>query len=59
MNWFESKYNNLDLADVLSDYHKDVHGFRLRMDGESRLTLVRELENLDRYVAAHDSREFA
>jgi hypothetical protein len=40
------------LADILSDYHKDVHGFRLRMAGSPRAELVEELDRLDRYAEA-------
>ena len=44
--WNDSKYSNDDLADILSDYHKDVHGFRLRMAGSPRDELVAELDRL-------------
>ena len=47
--WNDSKYSNDDLADILSDYHKDVHGFRLRMAGSPRDELVAELDRLDQY----------
>ena len=50
--WNDSKYSNDDLADILSDYHKDVHGFRLRMAGSPRAELVEELDRLDRYAEA-------
>jgi hypothetical protein len=52
MDWFNSKYSDQDLAEILSDYHKSVHGFRLRMNGTDRCSLVRELEALDSTVAA-------
>lgn len=52
MDWFNSNYSNSDLADILSDYSKSVFGFRTRMYGEGRCTLVRELESLDATVAA-------
>jgi hypothetical protein len=52
-NWNDSKYSNDDLADILSDYHKDVHGFRLRMAGSPRAELVAELDRLDQYREAH------
>lgn len=46
-NWFESKYSNEELADILSDYSKDVLGFRVREYGAGRCTLARQLENMD------------
>ena len=52
MDWFNSRYSDSDLADILSDYSKSVFGFRTRMYGEGRCTLVRELERLDATVAA-------
>jgi hypothetical protein len=51
MDWFNSRYSDADLADILSDYSKSVHGFRTRMYGSGRCTLVRELESLDAEVA--------
>lgn len=48
MDWFNSSYSNSDLAEILSDYHKAVTGYRLRLQGQGRCTLVRELEQLDR-----------
>jgi len=50
--WNDARYSNDELADILSDYHKDVHGFRLRMAGSPRAELVEELDRLDRYVEA-------
>jgi len=47
--WNDSKYCNDELADILSDYHKSVHGFRLRMAGSPRTELVAELDRLDQY----------
>jgi len=52
MDWYTSNYSDADLADILSDYHKSVHGHRLRMAGAGRCTLARELESLDATVAA-------
>jgi hypothetical protein len=54
--WNDARYSNEELADILSDYHKDVHGFRLRMAGSPRAELVEELDRLDRYAEA-DSRD--
>lgn len=51
MDWFNSRYSDSDLADILSDYSKSVFGFRTRMFGAGRCTLVRELEQLDTTVA--------
>lgn len=48
--WNDPKYTNDDLAGILSDYHKDVYGFRLRMFIEPREALVEALESLDRFV---------
>ena len=39
-----------ELVDVLSDYHKDVFGFRLRMNGEPREAVIAELVYLDNYM---------
>ena len=50
--WNDARYSNEELADILSDYHKDVHGFRLRMAGSPRAELVEELDRLDRYAEA-------
>jgi hypothetical protein len=50
--WNDARYSNDELADILSDYHKDVHGFRLRMAGSPRAELVEELDRLDRYADA-------
>ena len=50
--WNDARYSNDELADILSDYHKDVHGFRLRMAGSPRAELVEELDRLDRYSEA-------
>ena len=50
--WNDARYSNDELADILSDYHKDVHGFRLRMAGSPRAELVKELDRLDRYSEA-------
>jgi hypothetical protein len=52
-DWFKSRYSDSDLAEILSDYHKSVHGFRKRMHGAGRCTLVRELESLDAYSARY------
>jgi len=51
MDWFNSNYSDSDLAEILSDYSKSVHGFRTRMYGAGRCTLAHELEQLDATVA--------
>ena len=51
MDWFNSRYSDSDLAEILSDYSKSVFGYRNRMHGAGRCTLVRELESLDTTVA--------
>lgn len=48
MNWDLMEYD--ELADILSDYHKDVFGYRLRMYGEDREVLISELKKLDAYM---------
>lgn len=50
MDWFNSRYSDMDLAEIISDYSKAVHGVRTRMFGHSRCTLVRELDLLDMTV---------
>ena len=52
-DWFKSRYSDAELAEILSDYHKSVHGFRKRMHGAGRCTLVKELELLDAYSARY------
>ena len=52
MDWFNSRYSDSDLAEILSDYSKSVFGFRTRMYGAGRCSLVRELELLDATVSA-------
>ena len=44
--WNDARYSNDELADILSDYHKDVHGFRLRMAGLPPETRVEEILTL-------------
>lgn len=46
--WDTYEYD--ELVDTLSDYHKDVHGFRLRMYGESREAVIAALDSLDSYM---------
>lgn len=50
MDWFNSRYSDSDLAEILSDYSKSVFGFRTRMFGSGRCTLALELERLDATV---------
>lgn len=49
--WMNLKSSTDELADVLSDYHKDTHGVRLRMAGESREAICTALAMLDLYHA--------
>jgi hypothetical protein len=51
MDWFNSRYSDADLAEILSDYSKSVFGYRNRMHGAGRCTLAHELESLDTTVA--------
>ena len=46
--WNEYEYD--DLVAVLSDYSKDVHGYRLRMNGESRENIIKALDGIDAYM---------
>lgn len=39
-----------ELVNVLSDYHKEVFGTRLRMNGESREAIINELVKIDNYM---------
>lgn len=47
--WDTWEYN--ELVDTLSDYHKDVFGVRLRMNGEPKEVIVSELDRIDTYMA--------
>ena len=51
--WNEYDYD--ELCDILSDYHKDVHGFRCRMYGEPKEAVIAKLESLDAYMEAMKS----
>lgn len=46
--WDTWEYN--ELCDILSDYHKDVFGYRLRMFGEPKEAIVAELDRIDQYM---------
>jgi hypothetical protein len=46
-NWNDPKFTDVELAEILSDYHKDVHGCRLNMLGEPRDQIISALESLD------------
>lgn len=46
--WDNYEYD--ELVDTLSDYHKDVFGYRKRMYGASREALIEELNSLDNYM---------
>lgn len=50
MDWFTCMSSNAELAEIVSDYSKDVYGFRTRMHGAGRCSLVRQLELLDAHV---------
>lgn len=43
-------YDYDELVSVLSDYSKDVQGFRLRMNGEPREVIINALVGLDNYM---------
>ncbi len=44
----ECSYN--ELLEILSEYHKEVHGTPLRMDGQPLETVIAELDALDAYT---------
>lgn len=46
--WDTYEYD--ELVDTLSDYHKDVHGFRMHMNGQPREDVIYELDLLDLYM---------
>ena len=46
--WNEYEYD--ELVNTLSDYHKDVYGFRLRMYGEPKEAVVAALDSIDSYM---------
>ena len=46
--WDTYEYD--ELVSVLSDYHKDVFGFRLRMNGEPREAVIAALDSVDAYM---------
>ena len=46
--WDSYEYD--ELVNNLSDYSKDVMGFRTRMYGESREAVIKELISLDTYM---------
>lgn len=48
--WDSYEYD--DLVNILSDYSKDVQGFRMRMYGESRESVIQALVGLDNYMEA-------
>lgn len=43
-------WNYDELTEVLSDYHKDVFGYRLRMYGAPKEAIIAELDSIDRYM---------
>lgn len=46
--WDTYEYD--DLVNTLSDYHKDVFGYRMRMYGEPREAVIAQLDSLDSYM---------
>lgn len=46
--WDSYEYD--DLCDILSDYSKDVNGYRCRMYGEPREAVIAQLVSLDQYM---------
>ncbi len=43
-------YDYDELVSILSDYSKDVQGFRLRMNGEPKEAVINALVGLDNYM---------
>jgi hypothetical protein len=43
-------YDYDELVSILSDYSKDVQGFRLRMNGEPKEAVIKALVGLDNYM---------
>jgi len=48
---FYKQYSYDQLVTTLSDYHKDVYGFRLGMNGKPLKEILRQLLFLDKYTA--------
>ena len=47
---FYKKQSYDQLVTTLSDYHKDIHGFRLGMNGEPLKEILRQLLLLDKHM---------
>lgn len=48
-------YDYDDLVNILSDYSKDVQGFRMRMHGAPREAIINALDGLDKYMEVMNS----
>lgn len=48
--WSTNEYSYNELVEILSDYHKDVHGTRLRMQGEPIEKILAALDALDAFT---------
>ena len=45
VDWFYNRMSNEELRDTLSDYSKDVLGYRIRLDEKlGRCSIARQLE---------------
>ena len=44
-----------ELVSILSDYHKDVFGYRMRMAGRPREEIIDELDAIDQYMESMKS----
>lgn len=44
-----------ELVSILSDYHKDVFGHRMRMAGRPREEIIDELDAIDQYMESMKS----
>lgn len=54
---FYKKYSYDELVTTLSDYHKDVFGHRLGMNGAPLKDVLRQLLFLDKYMADPNNKE--
>ena len=55
--WFNSNLTTETLCGTLSDYSKDVHGSRLRIENPTRDLVCKHLALLDEYVENPNNRE--
>ena len=57
-DWFTSLHSNLQLAEILANYSRDVTGVPITVTAKTgRCTLVRHLESLDSKVGSMTRQE--